>query len=99
MPLFRFEIFQADSAPCLQFVAGLLDSAQKSRIVFEPIIEPVLLRFEINQDPGRLAVTCDNDLLRLGLAKIPRQIVLDLRNGTSFTPALRIVRAMSRPPV
>src|SRR5258708_45828 len=77
--LFRFEVFQSDPASCLQTVAGLFDRAKKSRIFFEPIFKPILFRFETDQDSGRLAVTRDNDLLRLGLAKIPRQIVLDLR--------------------
>jgi hypothetical protein len=37
-PLFSFDIFQTDPAPCTQAGARLLDPAQKSRIVFEPII-------------------------------------------------------------
>ena len=56
---------------------GLLDPAQKPGIVFESIVKPVFLRFETDQHSGRLAVVRDDDLLRLGLAKMPGQIVLD----------------------
>jgi hypothetical protein len=37
--LFRLEVFQTDHAPSMQTVARLLDPAQKSRIVFEPIFK------------------------------------------------------------
>jgi hypothetical protein len=47
--------------------------------MFETVFEPVLFRFEADQDACRLAVTRDDDLLRLGLTKVARQIVLDVR--------------------
>jgi LysR family glycine cleavage system transcriptional activator len=44
----RFDVFQPDPTPCTKTVACLLDSAQKSRVVFEPIFRwlmPRLSRF------------------------------------------------------
>src|SRR5271157_3332043 len=76
--LVRFKVLQLDPTTCLQTVARVLDSAQKSRIVLKPVVEPVFLRFETNQYARRLAMARDHDLLFLGLAKISRQIVLDL---------------------
>jgi len=64
--LFSFDVFEMDPVSRTQTVAGLLDPP---RIIFAPIIEPILLRFETDQNPGRLAVTRNDDLLRLGLAK------------------------------
>ena len=98
MLLFRFDVFQPDPAPCMQAVARLFDSAQKSRIVWKTIFEPVFFRFKTDQDPSRLALTRDNDLLRLGLAQISGQVVFDSESGTSFTSTLRIVEAMRRSP-
>src|SRR5712692_3082391 len=45
--------------------------------MLETVFEPVFFRFETDQHARRLAVAGDNDLLRLCLAKKPRQIVLD----------------------
>jgi hypothetical protein len=52
--LFRFEIFQPHAAPFLQVLARLLDPTQKARIIFQAVIEPVVLRLETDQNPGRL---------------------------------------------
>ena len=65
VPLFRFDVLQPEPTPGMQTVARLLDSAQKSRIVFELIFKPVFLRFETDQHSGWLAVTRDDDLLGL----------------------------------
>jgi hypothetical protein len=65
--------------------------------MLEAVFEPVLIRFKTDQNAGGLAVTGDNDFLRLRLPKIPRQprqIILYFRE-----PDFRTVRAMSRPPI
>ena len=49
--------------------------------MLETVIEPVFLRFEPDQHASWLAMARDDDLLRLGLAKIAGQIILDLREG------------------
>jgi hypothetical protein len=40
--LFRFGVFQFDCAPCSQTFARLRDPVQKSLIVFEPVLKPVI---------------------------------------------------------
>ena len=45
--------------------------------MFEPIFEPVLLGLETDQHACRFAMTRDDDLLRLSLTKMSRQIVFD----------------------
>jgi hypothetical protein len=68
--LFHFDVLQPDPSTGMQAVACLLDPAQESRIVLGAIVEPILLRFEADQHARRLAVTRDDDLLRLGLARV-----------------------------
>jgi hypothetical protein len=63
---------------CAQTVPRLFDTTQEARVTFETVLEPVLFGFEADQDACRFAVTRDDDLVRLGLTKIPRQIVLDV---------------------
>src|SRR6266852_5521886 len=75
--LFLFDVFQPDSAPRTQAFARPFNSAQKARVVFKAVFEPIFFRREPNQHPGRLAVARNDDLLRLSFAKITRQIVLD----------------------
>jgi hypothetical protein len=64
---------------CAQTVPRLFDTTEEARVMFETVLEPILFRFEADQEACRFAVTRDDDLLRLGLTKIPRQIVLDDR--------------------
>ena len=96
---YSYSVFQSDSAPRTQAFARLFNSTQKARIVFKTIFEPVFFQFESDQHPGRLAVARNDDLLRLSLAKVTRQIVLNFGQWNSFIPDLRIVRAIARPPI
>src|SRR5207245_11144806 len=75
--LVRVEIFQSDPASCAQALACLFDTAQKSWVIFKTVFEPVLFRLEADQHARRLAVTRNDDLLRLGLPEKARQVVLD----------------------
>src|SRR3954453_411380 len=68
--LFGFQLLQPRSAPRTQAAPRLFDAIQKAWVVFEPVVEPVLFRFESDQNAGRLAVPRDDDLLRLRLTKI-----------------------------
>ena len=61
------------------WLARSFDPLQKSRIVFEAVIEAVVLRLEADQHPGRLAVASNDDFALCRLAQVPRQVVLDLR--------------------
>ena len=47
--LFRFKVFELDSASCTQAVQRLLDTAQEARIMLETVFEPVLFRLEADQ--------------------------------------------------
>lgn len=55
------------------------DTFKKTRIIFEAIVNPLVLRFKPDEDAGRLAVTRDYDFLPLCFAKEARKIVLYLR--------------------
>jgi hypothetical protein len=56
--------------------------------MFEAVVEPVLLRFETDQDACRFAVTRNNDFLRLGLTEIAGQVVLDCGERNFFHAGL-----------
>ena len=45
---------QLNAATCTQAGASLLDAAQKTAIVFEPVIEPVIFGLEADQHPAGL---------------------------------------------
>src|SRR5216684_5666537 len=70
--LFRFDVFEPDAKSCAQAVPCLLDAVQEARVVLETVFEPVLFGLEADQHARRLAVTRDDDLLRLGFSKKPR---------------------------
>src|SRR5256885_5542590 len=70
------KVFQPDAAPGAQALARLRDATKETRIILQPVIEPVVLRGEADQHAGRLAVTGDDDVLLLSLAQEMRKIVL-----------------------
>ncbi|MFZ2068488.1 MAG: hypothetical protein WAV27_21150 [Xanthobacteraceae bacterium] len=53
--LFCFQVAQDHPAPCAQAVPRFFDLADKSRIVFQPIIEPIILGLESHQHACWLA--------------------------------------------
>src|SRR5258708_20358746 len=53
---FPLDVFQPDPMPRAQALAGLLDSLQKTRIILQPIFEPILLGLETDQQPGSPAL-------------------------------------------
>src|SRR4029077_19677327 len=59
--------------------SGLFDAAHEARVVFELIIEPIIVRRQADQHPDRFPVAGDDDLLAFGFAQKPRQVVLDSR--------------------
>ncbi len=77
MLLFHFKVFQLDPMSCTQASPRLIDTAQEARVMFQTIFEPIVFGSESDQHASRLAITRDDDLLPLSLAKIARQIVLD----------------------
>ena len=61
-------ILDLDAVSLAQAFSRLLDAAQKPWVVFEPIIEPVILGREADQQSGRFSVAGDDDLLAFGFA-------------------------------
>ncbi len=41
--LFCFKVLQRDPAPCAQAVSCLFDAPQETRVVFQPVFEPVIV--------------------------------------------------------
>ncbi len=54
--------------PSRKLVSGLFDAAQEARVVFELMVEPVILGREADQQSGRFSVAGDHDLLPFGFA-------------------------------
>src|SRR6516162_3410296 len=98
MRLLRFKVLQPGSTSGAQAAPRLFDAAQEARVMFETVVEPVLFRLEADQYAGRFTMARDDDLLRLSLAQIAGQIVLDFRKRDLFhsgfpkarTPSFRI---------
>ena len=55
------EILQSNSKASLQGRTRLGDLSQKFWMVLDPVVEPIILRFEPDQDPGGSAVASDDD--------------------------------------
>jgi hypothetical protein len=77
-PGFLLDILDSDTAPLSQALSRAFDAAQKSRITFEPIIEPIILGPEADQRSGRFAIAGDDDPFAFGFAQKPRETVFDL---------------------
>jgi hypothetical protein len=60
---------------------GFGDATEKLRVMFQTIVEPVILRCKPDQNTGRTTVTSDHDLFVDGQAEVLRQIILDLGQG------------------
>jgi hypothetical protein len=85
------DIFQPDAAPGAQVVARCGDAFQEDRVMFQPVIDPVIFRFETDQDTGRLAVPRDDNLFVFGQMKIFGKLIFDFRQCYLFhrVPLLR----------
>ena len=57
------QILQASSKPGSDCCPRLLDPAQELRVVLEPVLEPVILGFETDQNTRRTPMTGDQNLL------------------------------------
>src|SRR5262249_17340472 len=74
---FSLDILNSDAAPLAKALSRTLDAAPEPRVVFELIIDPVILGSEADQQSGRFPVAGDNDLLGFGFVQKPREVVLD----------------------
>src|SRR6266478_5385272 len=72
-------ILQANALPCAQARPGFLDARKETCIILKPVVEPVVLRREPDEDACRLSVTGDDHLAVLGFPQVPGEVVLDLR--------------------
>jgi thiamine pyrophosphate-dependent acetolactate synthase large subunit-like protein len=84
VPGFSLDVLDPEAAPLPQAIAGMLDAAQKTRVTFELVIQPIALSPEADQRSGRLPVAGDDNLLAFGFAQKPREVVPDL--GQSNPP-------------
>ncbi len=76
---FSLDILDADAAPGPQAPSRLVDAAKKPLVVFESVIEPVVLGPEADQHPGSFPVPGDDNLLFFCLAQKSQEVVLDFR--------------------
>src|SRR3989441_3836521 len=72
-------ILQANALPCAQALPGFLDARKETCVILKPVVEPVVLRREPDEDPCRLSVTGDDHLPVLRFPQVPGEVVLDLR--------------------
>ena len=77
LPSIDFDVFEPRPAPRSETLARLIYALQESRIVLEPILEPIVFRSETDEYSSRLAVTRNDDFLTFCLAEVARQIVFD----------------------
>jgi hypothetical protein len=77
LPSIDFDVFEPRPAPRSETLARLIYALQESRIVLEPILEPIVFRSETDEYSSRLAVTRNDDFLTFRLAEVARQIVFD----------------------
>ena len=73
---------------------GLSNTREEFRVVFQAVLEPIVLGVEANEYPGRLAVPCDHDLLGRSQTEVVREIIFDLgeRNLTAVFGRARQAR-------
>ena len=69
---------EPDPAAGRQISTRLTYPAKESGIVLEPVLKPVILVLESDQNTGWLTVPRDDDFLDLGKPQVPREVVLDL---------------------
>ena len=86
----RRQILESDTATALEGFSRLRYPPQELGMVFQPIVEPVVLAFEADQHASWLPVPRDEDFLGRGQAQKSRQVVLDL---SQRGPAHRASRA------
>jgi len=74
-------ILKSEATAITQCRPRLGDPAQELRMMFEAILEPVVLRSKSYQHAGRTAVSSDYDLFVFRETEVLRQIVLDFSQG------------------
>src|SRR5256885_4140193 len=55
-------VLQANALSCTQTLPGLFDAREEACVILEPVVEPVVLRREPDEDTCRLPVAGDDHL-------------------------------------
>lgn len=71
-------VLKTRARPGPKRLPGLLDAPEELGMVLKPVLEPVLLRLEPDQDPCRAAMPRDQDLLIRSQFEIPGEVILHL---------------------
>src|SRR6267143_659181 len=74
-------VLQANALSCTKTLPGLFDARAEACVILEPVVEPVVLRREPDEDTCRLPVAGDDHLPVLGFPQLPGEVVRDLREG------------------
>jgi len=90
------QIFEGDAATAPQSFSRSGNATQELRMVFQSIVEPVVLALEADQHSSRLAMSRDEDFLGLRQTQKSGQIVLYLSEGRLAYWASRAGQASAR---
>ncbi len=91
------EVFESRSATLAKGFSSCGDPREKLRMILEPILEPIFLGTEANQNPGWFAVARNDDFGPLRQAKVPRQVVFHF-GQRDLMPRAHPTRGATSPP-
>jgi len=72
-------MFQGNTLALPEAFSGILNSMEKSWIILQAIIEPIIFRFKSYRYPGRLTMPCDNNLFLFCKTQIFGKIIFYFR--------------------
>ena len=73
------EIFQPDAKTALQVQTRLGDVPQEFWMILDPVIEPIVFRFEPDKNASGATVSSNDDFFTCSQTKVFRQVVLNFR--------------------
>ncbi len=92
-------VFEPHAASGAQAVACLFDTTEKSRVVLETVVEPILFGCEADQHAAGLPWRVMTISRAAASRRKRERSSLTSDSGTSLIPDLRAVRAMPPPPI
>ena len=95
----RSDLVERNTSACADLRARFRDPAQKLRIVFQTVIEPIVFRREADEHAGGSPVPRDHNLLFRGQTKVLRKIILHCGQRRRAGLASPRRRASSAPPL
>ncbi len=78
------EFFDSNALTFSEALASTFNASQEPGIMFELVVEPIILRAKSNQNARRPAVPRDDDLLGFRQAQVFGQVVFDFRQSYLF---------------